>query len=131
MKQNLRSVRSVNLSPALFVIISLALGSLRPNEAHALGFRIPNQDAEATGRGNAFTATADNPSAIYYNPAGITQLEGTRALLGAYAISLEAKVDLDAPGGNNHFASTNDELQFAPQLYLTYKPKSSRVAIGL
>ena len=35
-----------------------------PREAGALGFRIPNQDAEAVARGNAFTATADNPSAM-------------------------------------------------------------------
>jgi long-chain fatty acid transport protein len=105
--------------------------ALVPSFAFGLGIRIADQNPFATARGNAFTATADNPSAIYYNPAGITQLEGTRALLGAYAITLEAKVDLDAGGGNSRFSSTNDELQFAPQLYLTYKPKNSRVAIGL
>ncbi len=42
--------------------------------AFGLGSRLPDQDAEATARGNAFTATADNPSAIFYNPAGIMQL---------------------------------------------------------
>ena len=40
------------------------------------GFRLPDQDAFATARAEAFVATADNPSAIYYNPAGISQLEG-------------------------------------------------------
>ena len=45
---------------------------LLPAVARADGFRLPNQDPEAIARGNAFTATADNPSAIYYNPAGIT-----------------------------------------------------------
>jgi len=29
------------------------------------GFRLPDQDAFATARGEAFAATADNPSAIY------------------------------------------------------------------
>jgi hypothetical protein len=42
----------------------------------ANGFGLPDQDAFAMGRGEAFVATADNPSAIYYNPAGITQLKG-------------------------------------------------------
>ena len=42
----------------------------------ANGFRLPDQDAFATARGEAFAATADNASAIYYNPAGISQLEG-------------------------------------------------------
>src|SRR5215203_3743731 len=117
------------MTPRLPILVSAA--ALVPSFAFGLGIRIADQNPFATARGNAFAATADNPSAIYYNPAGITQLEGTRALLGAYAITLEAKVDLDAPGGNSEFASTNDELQMAPQLYLTYKPKNSRVALGL
>ena len=37
-----------------------------------MGFRNLNQEASAVARGNAFVATADNPSAIYYNPAGIS-----------------------------------------------------------
>ena len=40
--------------------------------AFSLGIRIGGQNAEATARGDAFTATADNPSAVDYNPAGIT-----------------------------------------------------------
>src|SRR6185369_10973715 len=50
---------------------------------HALGVRIPNQDPTAIARGNAFVATADNPAAIYYNPAGITQLEGHNVQVGS------------------------------------------------
>ncbi|MGB8168220.1 MAG: outer membrane protein transport protein, partial [Chthoniobacteraceae bacterium] len=83
---------------------------------------------EATARGDAFAATADNPSAIYYNPAGITQLDGTRALLGGYAISLKVKVDLDSGAS---FSSTNTDFQLAPQAYLTWKRKDSPVALGL
>jgi long-chain fatty acid transport protein len=40
------------------------------------GFRLPDQDAFATARGEAFAATADNASANYYNPVGISQLKG-------------------------------------------------------
>src|SRR5215217_8598465 len=115
------------MTSRLPLLVSAA--ALIPSFAFGLGIRIADQNPYATARGNAFAATADNPSAIYYNPAGITQLEGTRALLGAYAITLKAEVDLDAPGGNNHFTSTNDELQFAPQLYVTWKAKNSRVAL--
>jgi long-chain fatty acid transport protein len=69
-----------------------------PAAAFGLGIRIVDQDALATSRGDAFSATADNPSAIYYNPAGITQLEGTEFRLGAYGISLESTVDPALPG---------------------------------
>ena len=57
-----------------------------PRAAFALGIALPDQDAFATARGNAFVATADDPAAIFYNPAGITQLEGMNTSVGAYGI---------------------------------------------
>lgn len=107
---------------------SLLALAMVPSVSWALGIRIADQNAEATARGNAFAATADNPSAIYYNPAGITQFDGTRALLGGYAITLKTKVDLDS---GDSFSSTNDGWQLAPQAYLTWKAKDSPVALGL
>lgn len=111
---------------ALHVAVLLLI--VAEGQVFSLGIRIVDQNAEATARGDAFTATADNPSAVYYNPAGITQLDGTRALLGAYAISIDAKVNLDAPGEN--FDSKN-RLQAAPQFFATWKPPGSPLTIGL
>ena len=68
---------------ALFLFLS--------TDAVAVGLRLPNQDPEAIARGNAFAATADNLSAIYYNPAGITQLEGDQVRAGLYLISANTK----------------------------------------
>jgi long-chain fatty acid transport protein len=115
-------------SPRAFLLPLLVLAA--PCAGWALGTRIIDQNPEATARGDAFTATADNPSAIYYNPAGITQLEGTRALLGAYTISLKARVNLDTDD-HASFSSTNTEFQLAPQTYLTWKTKDSPVALGI
>ena len=42
--------------------------------AHAAGFRIYDQGAAAAGQSDAFTAQADDASAVYYNPAGMTQI---------------------------------------------------------
>jgi long-chain fatty acid transport protein len=39
-------------------------------------FRIFGADAEAIAKGGAFTGEADNPSAVIFNPAGLTQLKG-------------------------------------------------------
>ena len=58
-------------------------------KASANGFRLADQDAFATARGEAFVATADNPSAIYYNPAGIAQLKGNNLRGGVYGIYLD------------------------------------------
>src|SRR5664280_3773860 len=74
-----------NLSKFLAAIL---LGCL-PFTSPATGFRLPDQDAFATARGEAFVATADNPSAIFYNPAGITQLDGSNVRGGIYGIYLD------------------------------------------
>ncbi|MCL5966128.1 MAG: outer membrane protein transport protein [Deltaproteobacteria bacterium] len=50
--------------------------------AMAAGFRLPEAGAKAMGMGFAFTAQANDPSAIYFNPAGITQLPGKNVMLG-------------------------------------------------
>lgn len=46
------------------------------------GFRIEMVDAEALGKGVAFAGEADNASAVFYNPAGLTQLKGNHVSLG-------------------------------------------------
>jgi len=41
------------------------------SSAFGAGFHIHDQGAKAMGMGNAFVAQADDPSALFYNPAGI------------------------------------------------------------
>src|SRR5881392_1187034 len=71
---------------------------LMPLAALGLGSRIPNQDAAAIARGNAFVATADNPSAMYYNPAGITQLDGQNIQVDSL-FYLNIYSDYESPSG--------------------------------
>jgi len=44
---------------------------------YASGFALPEHGAKPVSMGNAFTAVADDASALFYNPSGITQLEKT------------------------------------------------------
>lgn len=53
-----------------------------PSSLRAEGFRVFDHGAAATGQGAAFSAQADNPSAVHYNPAGMTQLEGMQFSTG-------------------------------------------------
>src|SRR5688572_21305778 len=62
------------------IAIVIAIG-LRANVAHAGGFEIPDNGTEALGRGGAFTAKADDPTAIHHNVAGLAQQRGTRVLV--------------------------------------------------
>lgn len=79
----------------------------------------------------AFVATADNPSAIYYNPAGLTQLQGMNLRSGIYAIDLEATYKpTTGPNAGRSF-DNQDRLHAIPQFYATYTPDESPVSLGL
>ena len=114
-----------NLILKNYCLPCLAL-SLTAGSAFALGIRVCDQDARATARGDAFAATADNPSAIYYNPAGITQLEGVNARVGVYGIYLK-----DEYRGYAGTFDSRDSLGALPHFYATYTPKESRFSFGL
>src|SRR5437763_11643968 len=115
----------------LVVLFGLFVFSLSSDSVFGLGFRIPNQDAEATAKGNAFVATADNPSAIYYNPAGITQIQGAEAQFGLHVISVNSHFEAAAGGSSD----TKFEIQPVPQVYcvlpLENAPKDHPIALGL
>jgi long-chain fatty acid transport protein len=98
-----------------------------PFAASATGFRLPDQDAFATARGEAFAATADNPSAIYYNPAGITQLEGANVRGGVYGLNL----DLSYEGAGGRKFSSEKDLHAVPQFFFTYTPTNFPISFGL
>jgi long-chain fatty acid transport protein len=98
----------------------------------ANGFALPDQDAFATARGEAFVATADNPSAIYYNPAGITQLKGDNLRGGVYGIYLDPSYtppNSAANSGNTYHSS--EKLAAVPQFFYTHKVKDAPLSFGL
>ncbi len=89
------------------------------------GFSIFEQGAEAMGMAGAFTARADNPSAIFFNPAGITQLEGTQVSAGLTVIAPD--VTLTDPYGKEW--DLDDQIFIPPNLYVTQEI-NSRFNIG-
>ncbi len=110
----------------LKTVALFSLAVLSPMLVFGLGIRLPDQDAFATARGEAFVATADNPSAIYYNPAGISQLQGLDVRAGFYGIYLDSHYT--APGTSIH---TKDSIQAIPQLFLTYGLTNLPLTFGL
>ena len=74
-------VRKILLFCGLLIILFSSNG-------YPAGFLVYNQDAASSGMSNAFAAIADNASAIFYNPAGINQLEGLdQPPIEAYVVS--------------------------------------------
>ncbi|GAA5125662.1 outer membrane protein transport protein [Luteolibacter yonseiensis] len=95
-----------------------------PDMACAAGYYLPNQDAFATSRGNAFVATADSAAAVFYNPAGMTQLERPQVQAGAYAIVLGNRATVQGEE-----TEAKNELQVVPSLYYV-QPFNDRLSFG-
>ncbi|OQB88662.1 MAG: putative outer membrane protein precursor [Verrucomicrobia bacterium ADurb.Bin118] len=112
----------MNIKRIALVIGLLVLGWASVPAARASGFRVASHDAFASARGEAFVATADNPSAIYYNPAGIAQLKGHQVRGGAYGLYLHPTF--------GRYESEKD-LQAVPQLFYTYSPDDFPLSFGL
>jgi long-chain fatty acid transport protein len=94
----------------------------------ANGFGLPDQDAFAMGRGEAFVATADNPSAIYYNPAGITQLKGNNLRGGLYGIYYNPSYR-NPNNGNTYYSSAN--FSAIPQVFYVHSLEKLPLSLGL
>lgn len=108
----------MNMRTMPSVAAGLALLAAAPM-AQAAGFGIYEQGARALGTAGAFTARADDPSSIYFNPAGLAHLDGKSLLVSPnllYYASEFAGVD-PAPG----FGVTEEtEGQFFPPFSLYY-----------
>lgn len=80
------------LTMAVITALALSLPVVaRPSVADGEAFRLLNHGAAAAGQGSAFSAQVDDPSALYYNPAGITQLPGVQLYFGTDLVSVETR----------------------------------------
>lgn len=97
-------------------------------ETRGIGFRIPSQDSLATARGDAFVATADNPSAAYYNPAGIVQIEGTSISGGAYLFHMRTRYR-DPDSGET--TRNRKQVHPVPHFFASHNQEGSPMAYSL
>jgi len=68
------------------LVILAVIGMFAYSNAFASGFQLNEQGARALAMGGAFAGLANDPSALYFNPAGITQLKGTNFYFGTTLI---------------------------------------------
>jgi long-chain fatty acid transport protein len=100
------------------------IASIRPTTAHAEAFRLPSlQGASATGQAGAFGAQADDPSAIQYNPAGITQLPGVQMYFGTNLVG--GHTTFTSPSGATATGGYNGSIATPPpsNFYITARLK--------
>ncbi len=100
---------------AITLFLCLMSASLAFGEA----FRNLHQGTAATGQGDAFAAQADDPSALFYNPAGMTQLKGVQ--LYASTLLIGGHYDFTSPNGQDFRGDLDGSIAMPPPstFYLT------------
>ena len=116
------------------VLLVLLFLLFTASTSFAAGFRLLESGAKAMGMGFAFTAQADDPSAIYFNPAGLTQLKGQNVMLGATYLKLndaEFKGSTPLTGGAT-VTETQKSLDFIiPNAYYTKTTPDGYISYGV
>ena len=92
-------------------MLGLCLACL-PGMASAQVPRIQGQGTAASGMSNAFAGQADDPSALHYNPAGMTQLKGLQLMAGALISG--GSTDFTSPTGVTARGDRNGTVAWPP-----------------
>ncbi len=107
---------------AIFSLVFFGFSSL----SHGAGFLIYEHGAAAMAMGGAFVALANNPTAIFHNPAGIAFLEGTQISLGTTLITSNTSLELP------NLATTEKTVSkwFYPSTFYISHKINDRIAAG-
>jgi long-chain fatty acid transport protein len=90
-------------------------------------FRLEVPDAGALGKGDAFVGEANTPAAVYYNPAGMTQIVGNSVSVGLALVQPKAK----------YTSLSGDETKMQqqsfpiPHFYYVTRLGSEKIAVGI
>ena len=115
-----------------WTLLAMLISGVSTWKASANGFGLPDQDAFATARGEAFVATADNPRPF------ITTRRASRSLQGTiFAAGWKASIT-SRPSSRRQASPTVDRLingsnnfAYLPQFFYTHTAKTVPLSFGL
>jgi len=107
-------------------LLSFMAVMLFSTQAHAGGFQIPEMGVKAMGMGHAFTAIADDPTANWFNPAGLAFQEGHAVTLGGTLVL--PKVDFV---GATFSSSADKKILFVPHTYVAGTSDELGISYGI
>ena len=115
---------------AILVVLTCAAILIGSPQARSSGFLIYEHGAAAMGMAGAFVSVANDPSAIFHNPAGIAWLEGTHINFGTTLIRPVASLSLpNWPDPTYRTVDQENQLFYPPSFYITNK-FSDRITAG-
>ncbi|OGQ73368.1 MAG: hypothetical protein A3G40_08015 [Deltaproteobacteria bacterium RIFCSPLOWO2_12_FULL_57_22] len=95
-------------------------------DALAGGFAIPHQTARGLGLSNAMTAGVNDPSAVYYNPAALSEVDGNRLLINGSYINVVSSVE----NGGRKAVNKHDD-NFIATLFANYHIPGTDLTVGI
>ena len=104
----------------LSIVASCVLLVAAATSASAAGFALYEWSARGNALGGTLVGRADDPSAVAFNPAGITQLEGTHIVVGGSVVAPLTEV-VTSVGGVRETTDSKDDLFLIPHFYVTHK----------
>jgi len=107
----------------LFILLSFGTGSI-----FAGGFQINEHGSKAMGLGGAYTAVVDDASAVYWNSAAMSFMEGTNFILGTAIIGPSTIFRGVTPSINK--SSMTRQVFYVPHFFITHKISES-FSVGL
>jgi long-chain fatty acid transport protein len=108
----------------LVVFASVVIGGA--HSVYGGGFMIPHQTGRALGLSNAVTAGVTDPSAVYYNPAALSQVEGNNVLVTGSYVGLYNRVE-----NSGRTAVNKHDDNFAPSLFANYHLPGTSLTSGI
>ncbi len=115
------------------ILCAAAVALLAPSLSWGAGFALFEAGNKSLGMGGAFTAVADDPSAMFWNPAGLAfQIEeGNQIMAGVVFITTEQSFTGTTPfPGNGYRTDQEGQLFFPPHFYWV-RPLSDSVNLTI
>ena len=115
----------------IFLALAMAMSfTLHGKDVQGAGFALYEWGARGTSMGGTMLGRADDPSAVAYNPAGITQLEGTQTMLGLSVVAPGGRIRTTDPAGETQNTSIKKNYWIPPHAYVTHQ-MTDRAWLGL
>lgn len=120
------TARTARTLPATTLVALLFVAA----NAHGAGFGLNEHGARAMGMAGAYTAIADAPETIFFNPAGIATLSGLQLEAGVTLIAPAMSYTGPMPGTNTQVSVDGvKHLFFLPNFHGSYRVHD-RFAVG-
>ena len=114
-------LRSVAIAVAVIFVLAGSAGAVGSG-----AFRVELPDAEGLAMGAAFVGEADNAAAVYYNPAGLTQIDGSEYRFGISF--LQARNKFTNTSGQEE--SMNRQSFWIPHTYIVSDFGLEKISFG-